>query len=348
LDQCPGHPDFVDTDQDGIPNGCDETVCLDENEQPMDYCEAIKGFAECVKLKAAEEGEDYKERFNDMRDISRILYCLYGGTNCSGLSGELEYDPEDYFPSQVEEPTFDISLIIDGNGNMVDTDDDQVCDLFDVCPWGDDFKDEDYDGIPDECADCITSSVVPAETWWLYIEHKFELYCTAQLTQIIETNCPPDPDDPTPTPIEITCETPGWLNCACECVPDAIADMDEDGICDELDQCPGGDDLLDWDCDGEPNACDPDDPCLGEGAPPLPECPPANMECIIGGYIQYNEAIADCECVIIPDGDDDGDGVCNSLDVCPGTSKLEEVEEGVFEIVNLTGDDDKDMDMRMS
>ncbi|MCB9854698.1 MAG: hypothetical protein H6818_03350 [Phycisphaerales bacterium] len=58
------------------------------------------------------------------------------------------------------------------------------------------------------------------------------------------------------------------------------ADSDGDGLCDNLDICPGFDDGVDTDLDGVPNGCDP--------------CPLDN-----------------------PD-DSDNDGVCDSVDICPG------------------------------
>jgi hypothetical protein len=74
-----------------------------------------------------------------------------------------------------------------------------------------------------------------------------------------------------------------------------VNDADEDGVCNDVDACPGFDDRIDSDGDGVPDGCDicPNDPS-----------------------IQYSEDpdYGVCGC----DGDTDGDGVCNSLDICQG------------------------------
>ncbi|MCP3962331.1 MAG: DUF11 domain-containing protein [bacterium] len=59
------------------------------------------------------------------------------------------------------------------------------------------------------------------------------------------------------------------------------SDADGDGVCNELDACPGHDDLADADGDSVPDGCDD---CQGDNAT----------------------------------GDDDADGVCDDLDACPG------------------------------
>lgn len=42
----------------------------------------------------------------------------------------------------------------------------------------------------------------------------------------------------------------------CDCVGSPVADSDNDGVCDTLDQCPGFDDTVDIDQDGIPDGCD--------------------------------------------------------------------------------------------
>lgn len=77
----------------------------------------------------------------------------------------------------------------------------------------------------------------------------------------------------------------GFMTSRCpnDCAPcDLIGDVDMDGICDDCDICLNGDDSIDTDGDGIPDACD-----------------------------------SDCE-NSVDEGDDDLDGVCNIDDVCPG------------------------------
>ena len=66
-------------------------------------------------------------------------------------------------------------------------------------------------------------------------------------------------------------------------------DADGDGVCDEVDQCPGQDDALIG------TACDDGD------------------DCTVNDVYDSN-----CGCSGTPSGDDDNDGVCNELDQCPG------------------------------
>lgn len=73
------------------------------------------------------------------------------------------------------------------------------------------------------------------------------------------------------------------LNCFNDLLPCSEAepeDSDNDGICDDMDVCPGGDDALDGDQDGVPDFCD--------------ACPASAIN------------------------DSDNDGVCDDLDVCVG------------------------------
>lgn len=89
-------------------------------------------------------------------------------------------------------------------------------------------------------------------------------------------------------------------------------DDDGDGVCNPQDQCPGFNDNIDTDNDGIPDGCDN---CI-VGAP-----------CDDGQANTINDQInANCECKgeVITDpcygiGDDDGDGICNDADQCPGS-----------------------------
>ena len=107
------------------------------------------------------------------------------------------------------------------NGIYLDTDNDDVCNEFDICEGGIDSLDIDFDGIPDYCDNCNDL--------------------------IIGTAC----DDGNPCTYNDTLNA----NCMCEGVW-AYADSDGDGVCDILDFCPGGDDNIDEDNDGIPDYCD--------------------------------------------------------------------------------------------
>lgn len=101
-----------------------------------------------------------------------------------------------------------------------DADLDGVCDAEDACPDADDQADADQDGIPDGCDDCDGNLVGrPCDDG---------IACT-----ILDVYT----DD-----------------CGCAGIP---MDSDGDGVCNWEDICENGDDNIDTDTDGIPDACDP-------------------------------------------------------------------------------------------
>lgn len=328
LDQCKGFPDYADTDGDGIPDGCDG-ICVDASGNELNYCEAIKALAGCV-------GPD---KLNDLAYFSEFLVqefltnpdLIFQNTDL----GEIEEEGDDINEIEITDLTgsgnpfsaFNPALIVQ-NGVMVDSDGDGVCDLFDICE-GDDTIDTDFDGLPDECGDCnARPNLRPGADLALYIIVKFDRSCDKEIVQ-------PNGD---------ICVVPGEMDCACECISTEEWDTDGDGVCNEVDVCHNGNDNLDIDGDGTPNACDEDDPCDLIEAPP---CPPPGMDCVLSAYLEYNdnmvttttdnpnpdlpngregEVTGGCECIIIPDGDDDGDGICNLEDQCPGFDDEEDTD----------------------
>lgn len=110
-----------------------------------------------------------------------------------------------------------------------------------------------------------------------------------------------------------------------------IFDSDGDGISDELDLCPGGDDSLDEDGDGVPDDCDI---CDGDDASGDPDgdgvcsdgdnCPddPNKVDPLVCGCGSADDdtdgdGIPDCFDPCPNDDDTDGDGVPDCLDGCP-------------------------------
>ena len=102
---------------------------------------------------------------------------------------------------------------------LPDSDNDGVCDTNDICPGGDDTADTDGDGTPDFCDTCNDN--------------------------LVGTACD-DGDD---------CTTNDVYDANCNCAG-VSADSDNDGVCDAVDTCPGGDDLLDENNNGTPDACE--------------------------------------------------------------------------------------------
>ena len=92
-------------------------------------------------------------------------------------------------------------------------------------------------------------------------------------------------------------------DCLCAGTPDV--DSDNDGFCDAIDSCPGGDDNIDTDGDDTPDFCDD---CSTGGMP----CDDGDP-CTIGSTYDF----VNCDCVggILLDADNDG--VCDANDICP-------------------------------
>lgn len=351
MDICEGHPDYVDTDNDGIPDGCDETLCENEDGDPMNYVEAIRAFAQCI-FEADNPGVAWpyegdpeavnSERFIDMADwsyffVSEVLsdnpdLILQDDPNGTGIietEGDetTDMDVEDLDPNSNDpneglytldtEGAFDISLI------TVDSDGDGVCDLFDLNPTVINEPDNNFDGIPDNLEDDLD----PYNTsirYDIFILYRFDKECTTEVTATPPTTetPPTDPSDPVQqlqaavNCPPITFMADGELNCACECIP-TTNDSDGDGVPDEADQCPGADDFMDNNGNCIPDGCD-ETVCDGI------ECPLG--PCIISSVPVYNDETGICECVNLEDGDFDEDTVCNSEDKCPGSNDLADAD----------------------
>ncbi|MEM9821750.1 MAG: hypothetical protein AAF985_11790, partial [Bacteroidota bacterium] len=322
LDQCPGFPDYADTDLDGIPDACDTEICFDGEGNVLDYCGAIEALTACLAPKSYfdEEGE-LVHRLRNMVEVSDFYVDLINDnpgvfSQDIQLSGtpDVDFNVEFFNGGDITGFTgqwFDKSFIVDIYGNKVDTDNDGVVDLFDICHGGNDNLDNNGNGLPDECEPCnfvnppILGGAAAPINLGLYIILKFDRECPA--TTVLYSGA--------------ECTVEGEYNCACECVPlaDFEVDVDNDGVCDDEDQCLGGNDNYDEDGDGIPNACDEDDPCDSMSTPP---CPDPNETCYLSAYLQYNDTNGTCECIHVPDGDDDGDTVCNAEDICPGFNDL--------------------------
>lgn len=99
-----------------------------------------------------------------------------------------------------------------------------------------------------------------------------------------------------------------------------LGDSDGDGVADDLDACPGHDDLIDTDGDGVANGCDAcpfdfyndsDGDTLCDSADPCPLDPMNDQD--------GDGLCADLEpgCELDPANDADGDGLCAPHDLCP-------------------------------
>lgn len=107
-------------------------------------------------------------------------------------------------------------------------------------------------------------------------------------------------------------------------------DEDEDTVCDYEDTCPDGDDTLDADGDGEPDACDPcpdDNPNDSD----LDNVCDSDDICDNGNDALDNDEDGTPDaCDVCPfdaDDDADDDGVCGNVDQCPGFDDTEDLDQ---------------------
>ncbi len=144
-DACPGFIDSLDSDEDGIPDGCDE--CPDDPDDDSD------GDGSCDSDDICAEGDDTVDRDGDGQPDA-CDPCPDDDPDDSDDDGVC--DSVDQCPngSDVEDR--------DGDGEPDgcdacpwdapdDSDGDGSCDSDDLCPGADDRIDEDEDGIPHGC-----------------------------------------------------------------------------------------------------------------------------------------------------------------------------------------------------
>ena len=132
----------------------------------------------------------------------------------------------------------------------------------------------------------------------------------------------------------------------------APSDSDHDGVPDDLDVCPGGDDNVDTDEDGVPDFCDPcpidlENDSDGDGV-----CDSEDL-CLGDDTTGDSDTDGVCDdqdpCVGSPNVDGDGDGICDNLDGCVGDDATGDLDgDGFCDDVDLclgndaSGDTDED------
>lgn len=284
-DQCPGFPDQYDFNNNGIPDGCEtDDSCVDSaiasTPKEIAYY-TIVNLCKCDKVRVIPlDSLGYV-----FLDTLGLDLELTDGEDTT--SGEFFLGMETFY----SDPNIDYDLL------ALDSDNDGVSDLFDMCPGSDDRIDVNENCIPDGC---------DVEEGGIMQDYTFVL------GYLFDRDCD-DGDE---------CTTNDAVACDCECTG-LYADSDGDTVCDELDICEG-DDLADFDSDGIPDSCDFEIVC-----PEIANQTPCddNDPCTFGDDWEFNYETGQCECAGDPDFDTDGDGVCDALDVCPGSPDDEDFDE---------------------
>ncbi|MCB9700105.1 MAG: right-handed parallel beta-helix repeat-containing protein [Alphaproteobacteria bacterium] len=146
LDLCPGHDDLIDSDADGVPDGCD--ACPDDWNNDSD----LDGTCDSDDLCPGEDdrldtdgdgtpnGCDTCDSPNDSDGDGVQDDC----DTCPGEDDTVDTDgdgrPDGCDPCPLDDPG--------------DTDGDGVCDADDACQGHPDSQDSDADGVPNDCDPC--------------------------------------------------------------------------------------------------------------------------------------------------------------------------------------------------
>lgn len=137
VDKCQGYDDRIDSDGDGVPDGCD--AC------PNDA--RIQTVEDAPYLLCGCNGDDDNDGVCNDKDI------------CPGFDDHIDSDGDgvpdgcDVCPNDADvSDALDPQYILCGCSG--DSDGDGVCDNNDICPGFDDHIDSDEDGVPDGCDNC--------------------------------------------------------------------------------------------------------------------------------------------------------------------------------------------------
>ena len=136
IDLCEGYDDYIDLDNDSIPDSCDQLVDSD-NDSIADNDDLCNGYDDSVDV----DNDSVHDGCDDLVD-----------SDFDGVADEIDLCPNSltHFGEEV----------VDGNGcstYQIDTDMDGTSDAEDICPGGNDSIDLDLDSIPDYCDESVES-----------------------------------------------------------------------------------------------------------------------------------------------------------------------------------------------
>ncbi|MBP6235752.1 MAG: hypothetical protein KA536_06410 [Saprospiraceae bacterium] len=292
CDRCIGSPDYIDINQNGIPDGCDQSTFTCSGSE-YNFCQYIALRADCDKLESVDMSIAQKELIKHFSSIG--------------------WNTEDFAVPQLilelQNPTdIDNDIDMDGLINFLDADNFGVCaeNIYSdpllnnlrnkmLANWM--YTPIDYfvNGSPPPCAVALGINIVEVVEVVDGEEIKYLVY---------GVNSSPNADNEgAEIKIEVEC---------CACSVKCRYDIDGDGVCDEND-----DDIVI--CDDPPCAhcelsiCPPTDPChyyLIE-----------NCTCVLYSYPD-SDGDEVCDLIDVCDGekdeDSDMDGIMNCLDLCDG------------------------------
>ncbi len=182
LDKCNDYDDFIDLDNDSIPDGCDELIDSDDDSvsDSMDICKGHDDLVDvdndtipdgCDELidsdnDSVSDSIDICEGHDDLMDVDNDTI-PDGCDNLIDSDNDTVEDAKDMCFGFDDTIDLDNDSIPDGCDNLIDSDGDGVANQNDKCPSGVDSIDSDADGIPDFCDEILNidnESAVENET----------------------------------------------------------------------------------------------------------------------------------------------------------------------------------------
>jgi len=303
-DLCPGGDDTEDADTDGVPNDCD--ACPDD---PLDDSD---GDGICDSDDTCPGGDDTLDADSDGTPDDCDA-CPDDALDDS--DGDGTCDSDDLCPGGDDTQDADTDGVPDDcdacpADPLDDSDGDGVCDSDDVCLGGDDGLDADSDGTPDDCDACPLDATDDSDGDGVCDSD--DLCPGADDTLDADSDGVPDDCDACPADLLDDSDGDGVCDSDDVCPADPNDDSDGDGVCDSDDICAGGDDGVDADGDGVPDACAAVGAFGGAGNWPVPH---DTYEGDSSGFYHLSEAGAYSQYSVFDINGDDLPDIVQTADI---------------------------------
>ena len=160
CDRCPGGNDFVNSDNDTLPDPCDNCrLVTNELQRDTDGDGVGDECDNCVAVyNPGQENADGDEWGNACDSCPAFATASLNDTDTDGVGNECDNCPAVYNPAQADADGDGVGDVCDAcpEGHAgIDTDSDGVPDACDRCAGFDDAADADGDLVPDSCDNCV-------------------------------------------------------------------------------------------------------------------------------------------------------------------------------------------------